>query len=142
MSKKVKCVIKLQVLSGMANPSPPVGPILGQKGVKIMDFCKSFNEKTFSMDKGIPIPVVMTVYSDRSFDFIIKSPPVSYLLKKEIFVTSGSKKPGHDIIGYIKKSSILDIAKIKLSDMNSCNLDSIFKSIIGTATSMGILIKD
>ncbi len=142
MSKKIKCIIKLQVLSGMANPSPPVGPILGQRGVKIMDFCKSFNKTTSSMEKGIPIPVVITVYNDRSFVFFTKTPPVSFLLKKEISITNGSKKPGHDIVGYIKKSSILDIAKIKFSDMNGYNLESICNSIIGTARSMGILIKN
>ncbi len=142
MSKKKYTYIKLQVLSGMANPSPPVGPILGQKGVNIMEFCKLFNKKTSNLEKGIPIPVIIKVYSNRSFTFIIKSPPVSYLIKKEISINFGSKKPGHDIIGYIKKSSVLKIAKIKCFDTNSCNLSSIYKSIIGTAISMGIKIKD
>ncbi len=142
MSKKKQFYIKLQVLSGMANPSPPVGPILGQKGVNIMSFCKLFNERTNNFEKGIPIPVIITVYSDRSFNFIIKSPPVSYLIKKEISLTSGSCKPGHDIVGYITKSSVLNIAKIKSSDMLGYNLESISNSIIGTARSMGILIKD
>ncbi len=142
MLKKIKCIIKLQVLSGMANPSPPVGPILGQKGVNIMDFCKSFNSKTSNLEKGIPIPVIITVYSDRSFVFIIKTPPVSYLIKKKISIDNGSKKPGHDIIGYISKSCILDIAKIKYPDMNCIDLNSISKSIIGTALSMGIKVKD
>ncbi len=140
--KKEYTYVKLQVLSGMANPSPPVGPILGQRGVNIMQFCKLFNEKTSNMEKGIPIPVIIKIYSNRSFTFSIKSPPVSYLIKKKISINFGSKKPGHDIIGYIKRSFILDIAKIKYLDTNSCNLDSICKSIIGTAMSMGVKIKD
>ncbi len=142
MSKKIRCYIKLQVLSGMANPSPPVGPILGQKGVNIINFCKLFNEKTSSLDKGIPVPVIITVYSDRSFSFITKTPPVSYLIKKEVSITTGSKKPGHDIIGYITKESILNIAKIKSSDIFSSSIKSIYNSIIGTARSMGVLIKN
>ncbi len=142
MSKKINSYIKLQVLSGMANPSPPVGPILGQKGVNIMSFCKSFNKKTSSFAKGIPIPVIITVYSDRSFTFITKTPPVSYLIKKEISLTSGSKKPGHDIVGYISRKAILNIAKIKFSDTFSSDLKKMSYSIIGTARSMGILIKD
>ncbi len=142
MSKKIYSYIKLQVLSGMANPSPPVGPILGQKGINIMNFCKLFNKKTSSLDKGIPIPVVITIYSDRTFDFITKTPPVSYLIKKEASLTSGSKKPGHDIVGYISKKAILNIAKIKFSDTYSSNFKKLSKSIIGTARSMGILIKD
>lgn len=142
MSKKVQFYIKLQVLSSMANPSPPVGPILGQKGINIMNFCKSFNKKTSHLGKGVPIPVIISVYSDRSFSFITKTPPVSYLIKKEISLSSGSQKPGHNIIGYITKKSILNIAKIKSSDMYGCDLKSISNSIIGTARSMGILIKD
>ncbi len=142
MFKKVQFYIKLQVLSGMANPSPPVGPILGQKGINIMNFCKLFNKKTSSLSKGIPIPVIISVYSDRSFSFITKSPPVSYLIKKEVSLSSGSKKPGHDIIGYITKKSVLNIAKIKFSDLYGCSLKSISNSVIGTARSMGILIKD
>ncbi len=141
MSKKKIVYVKLQVLSGMANPSPPVGPILGQKGINIMQFCKLFNEKTSNLEKGIPIPVIIKIYSDRSFTFITKSPPVSYLIKKYISINFGSKKPGHDFIGYIKKSFILDIAKIKCFDSNSCNLKSVCKSIIGTAISMGVKIK-
>ncbi len=142
MSKKVQFYIKLQVLSNMANPSPPVGPILGQKGINIMSFCKLFNERTNSLGKGVPIPVIISVYSDRSFSFITKTPPVSYLIKKEVSLVSGSHKPGHNIIGYITKKSVLNIAKIKSSDMYGCNLKSISNSIIGTARSMGILIKD
>lgn len=140
--KKEYVYVKLQVLSGMANSSPPVGPILGQKGVNIMQFCKLFNEKTSNIEKGIPIPVVIKVYSNRNFTFSIKSPPVSYLIKKKLSIDFGSKKPGHNIIGYIKKSFIMDIAKVKYLDTNSCDLNSICKSIIGTAISMGVKIKD
>ncbi len=141
MIKKIKFNIKLQVLSGMANPSPPVGPILGQKGLNIMKFCKSFNKKTSHLEKGIPIPVIITGYSDRSFSFIIKTPPVSYLIKKFISIPNGSKKPNIEIIGYIDKGSILDIAKIKYPDTNTNNIDSVCKSIIGTALSMGVKVK-
>lgn len=141
MIKKKNFYIKIQVLSGMANPSPPIGPILGQKGINIMKFCKLFNKKTNNMEKGIPIPVIIKVYSDKSFDFIIKTPPVSYFLKKYISVPNGSKKPGNDIIGYIDKNSILEIAKIKLKDSNSYDINSLYNSIIGTAKSMGIKIK-
>ncbi len=142
MSKKIQFYIKLQVLSGMANPSPPVGPILGQKGVNIINFCKLFNERTSSLDKGIPVPVIITVYSDRSFSFITKTPPVSYLIKKEVSLKSGSNKPGHNIVGYITQQSILNIAKIKSSDVLNSSLKSISSSIIGTARSMGVLIKN
>ncbi len=142
MKKKVKSYIKLQVLSGMANPSPPVGPALGQKGVNIMSFCKSFNEKTKDMEKGVPIPVLITVYYDRSFSFIIKTPPVSVLLKKFISIKKGSIKPKHEIVGYVKKSEIMDIAKIKEPDMTGSDIISISKCIIGTALSMGLKIKD
>ncbi len=142
MLKKIKFYIKLQVLSGMANPSPPVGPTLGQKGLNIMKFCKLFNEKTSYLEKGIPIPVIITVYNDRSFTFITKTPTVSYLIKKNISIPNGSKKPGIDIIGYINKSTILNIAKIKYIDTNTNNIDSVCKSIMGTALSMGVKIKD
>ncbi len=141
MLKKIKSYIKLQVLSGMANPSPPVGPILGQKGLNIMNFCKLFNEKTSNLDKGIPIPVVITVYSDRTFDFIIKSPTVSYLIKKYVLVNKGSDKPGKNIIGYINKEQLIKISKIKILDTNSYNINKLIKSIIGTANSMGIKYK-
>ncbi len=141
MFKKIQFSIKLQVLSGMANPSPPVGPILGQRGINIMKFCKLFNKKTSNMEKGVPIPVIIKVFSDKSFDFIMKTPPVSYYLKKYISIPNGSKKPGHEIVGYIDSKSILDIAKIKIKDTNSYNLKSLCNSIIGTAISMGIKVK-
>ncbi len=139
--KYIKSYIKLQVLSGMANPSPPVGPVLGQKGLNIINFCKSFNEKTLHLKKGIPIPVVIKVFSDRTFDFKIKSPPISFLLKELISVKKGSDKAGINIIGNIKKNDLYKIAKIKILDTNSSNIDSVIKSIIGTANSMGIKIE-
>ncbi len=141
MSKK-NIYIKLQVLSGMANPSPPVGPILGQRGINIMQFCKLFNKKTSNLQKGIPIPVIIKINSDRSFTFVTKSPTVSYLIKKYASINFGSKKPGNNIVGYIKESDILNIAKIKICDTNSCDINSVYKSIVGTAISMGVKIKN
>ncbi len=142
MSKKIKYYIKIHVLSGMANPSPPIGPILGQRGLNIMNFCKSFNEKTSNVEKGIPLPVIITVYSDRTFDFVIKSPTVTYLLKKISSLKKGSSNPGSNILLEINKKLIFDIAKIKLIDTNTNKIDSVVKSIIGSARSMGISIND
>ncbi len=133
--------IKLQILSGMANPSPPIGPALGQKGINIMEFCKSFNKKTFHLEKGMPIPVIITVFQDRSFSYIIKSPPSSFLIKKYLLIKKGSDKPGTKIIGYIKEDILVKIANIKLLDMNSNNINSIIKCLIGTACSMGVKIE-
>ncbi len=142
MSKKnIVSYIKLQVLSGMANPSPPVGPALGQKGLNIMEFCNLFNKKTKSLEKGIPIPVIISVYADKSFTFITKTPPVSVLLKKKLLLTKGSSKPKHNIIGDVSELELLEIAKIKLPDMTGYTLKSISKCIKGTAYSMGILVK-
>ncbi len=141
MYKKIKSYIKLQVLSGMANPSPPIGPILGQKGLNIMNFCKLFNEKTSNLDKGIPLPVVITVYFDHTFDFIIKSPTVAYLIKKYVSINKGSNKPGKEIVGYINKDQLIEISKIKILDTNSYNINSLVKCIIGTANSMGVKYK-
>lgn len=140
MIKKTNTQIKLQILSGMANPSPPVGPALGQKGVNIMEFCKIFNAKTAHLEKGIPTPVIITVYADKTFTFIIKTPPASILLKKEMRIKLGSKKPKHEIIGTITKSKIYEIAKLKQQDMTGKNIEKIAKSIEGTAHSMGIKV--
>lgn len=140
-SKKVQACIKLQIEAGAATPSPPVGPALGQQGVNIVEFCKEFNARTISFEKGLLIPVVITVYSDRSFSFIVKTPPTSLLLKKAAGVISGSKKPNEIIVGTISLAQIYDIAKIKSVDITS-DIDSISKSIIGTARSMGLKIKD
>ncbi len=139
--KKISAFIKIQIPAGSASPSPPVGPILGQKGLNIVQFCKLFNDRTSNLEKGIITTTIITVYIDRSFTFIIKTPPVSVLIKKFMSLDMGSKKPKHDIVGYISKEDLLKISKIKFIDMNSCNIDSIFKSIVGTAFSMGILIK-
>ncbi|VFP80950.1 50S ribosomal protein L11 [Buchnera aphidicola (Cinara kochiana kochiana)] len=140
MNKKIISYIKLQVLSGMANPSPPVGPALGQKGLNIMEFCKNFNTQTAILEKGVPTPVIITVYSDKTFTFIIKTPPASILLKKYLKIKSGSKKPKHEIIGTITKNQIYAIAKQKMIDMTGSNIDKIAKTIEGTAKSMGITI--
>ncbi|UDG80269.1 50S ribosomal protein L11 [Candidatus Annandia pinicola] len=142
MSKKIKSYIKLQILAGMANPSPPVGPALGQQGVNIAQFCNLFNEKTKDFEKKMPIPVIITVYYDKSFDFIIKTPPASILLKKAAKIKSGANKPKKDKIGNITYKQIKKIALIKSKDMNSLNLKSQIKSIKGTAISMGLTIID
>jgi len=142
MAKKIQAFIKLQVAAGMANPSPPVGPALGQKGVNIMEFCKSFNAKTEKIEKGLPIPVVITVYTDRSFSFVTKTPPASILLKKMAGIKSGSGKPNEEKIGKITKKQILEIASIKKIDMTGSTLEKMAKSITGTAYSMGLTVEE
>lgn len=142
MAKKIQSYIKLQVAAGTANPSPPIGPALGQKGVNIMEFCKLFNSRTEKIEKGLPIPVIITVYSDRSFTFITKTPPASILLKKAAKIKSGSKKPKIEEIGKITKSQIKEIAKTKQNDMTGSNINSIIRSIEGTAKSMGLVIEE
>lgn len=137
MAKKVAGMIKLQIPAGKANPSPPVGPALGQQGVNIMDFCKQFNAKTQQMGDTV-IPVVITVYSDRSFTFITKSPPVSVLLKKAANLKSGSKTPQSDKVGKVTLAQVTEIAQTKLPDLNGINLESAISQIKGTANSMGI----
>jgi len=141
MAKKIQTYVKLQVAAGMANPSPPVGPALGQKGVNIMEFCKAFNLKTDNIEKGLPIPVIVTVYTDRSFSFITKTPPASILLKKMAGIKSGSGKPNQEKIGKITKKQILEIALIKKNDMTGANLEKMAKSIEGTAYSMGLIVE-
>ncbi|BAP58607.1 50S ribosomal protein L11 [Candidatus Tachikawaea gelatinosa] len=142
MAKKIQTYIKLQIPAGMANPSPPVGPALGQKGVNIMEFCKEFNKKTEHLEKSIPIPVIITVYNDRSFSFLTKNPPASILLKKAAGITNGAKKPKQEQVGKVNRLQIREIAEKKISDMNSSDLNSVIKSIEGTARSMGLLIMD
>ncbi|OQM34044.1 50S ribosomal protein L11 [bacterium endosymbiont of Pedicinus badii] len=136
--KKIQSYVKLQIPAGMANPSPPVGPALGQKGINIMEFCKSFNEVTKKLEKSIPVPVVVTIYSDKSFSFITKTTPTSILLKKIAKIDSGSKKAKTEIVGKITKQQIMEIVKIKKKDMNSLDEKAIFRSILGTAISMGL----
>lgn len=138
MAKKVQAYIKLQVAAGQANPSPPVGPALGQHGVNIMEFCKAFNAQTQTLEAGLPIPVVITVYADRSFTFITKTPPASVLLKKSLGAAKGSGVPNRDKIGKVTREQLEDIAKTKMPDLNATDLDGAVRIIAGTARSMGI----
>ncbi|GMM93371.1 50S ribosomal protein L11 [Qipengyuania sp. MTN3-11] len=138
MAKKIEGYINLQVPAGTANPSPPIGPALGQRGVNIMEFCKAFNAATDSLEKGMPIPTKITVYADRSFTFITKSPPASFLIKKAMKIKSGSKEPGKNIIGSIKTSQLEEIAQTKMEDLNANDLGQAVKIIAGSARSMGI----
>jgi len=137
MAKKVTGMIKLQIPAGQANPAPPVGPALGQQGVNIMAFCKEFNAATKG-EAGMVIPVVITVYADKSFTFITKSPPASILLKKAAGIASGSKQPNKDKVGKVTKKQVMDIVKIKLKDMNATTEEAAFRVVAGTARSMGI----
>ncbi|MDF0535923.1 50S ribosomal protein L11 [Shewanella yunxiaonensis] len=142
MAKKIEAYIKLQVKSGSANPSPPVGPALGQKGVNIMEFCKAFNARTEKMEKGMPIPVVITVYSDRSFTFETKTPPASYLLKQAAGLKSGSSRPNTQKVGTIKRAKVQEIAELKAVDMTGADVEAMTRSIEGTARSMGLVVED
>jgi len=139
--KEISGYIKLQIKGGQANPAPPVGPALGQRGINIMDFCKAFNEKT-KLFMGKPVPVVITVYKDKKFDFIIKSPPASHFIKEAVKLKSGSKEPGRNIVGYITKKQVADIAKQKMSDLNANDIEEASKIIAGSARSMGIEVKE
>ena len=141
MAKKVIGFIKLQIPAGQANPAPPVGPALGQQGVNIMDFCKAFNEKTKKF-MGKPVPVVITVYKDKKFDFIIKSPPASHFIKEAVKLKSGSQEPGRNIVASITKKQLEEIAKQKMSDLNAHDIDEASKIIAGSARSMGIEVKE
>jgi large subunit ribosomal protein L11 len=138
MAKKISGYIKLQVPAGAANPSPPIGPALGQRGVNIMDFCKAFNAATTDLEKNMPIPTIITVYGDKSFSFITKTPPASFLIKKALNLKSGSKEPGKLSAGQIKVSQLEDIAKIKMADLNANDLASATKIIEGSARAMGL----
>lgn len=141
MAKKVQAYVKLQVAAGAANPSPPVGPALGQQGVNIMEFCKAFNAATQQMEKGSPIPVVITVYSDRSFTFVTKTPPASYLIKKTLGLEKGSSTPHTNKVGRITRAQLEEIAKTKEPDLTAADMDAAVKTIAGTARSMGIEIE-
>jgi|SRR5437762_798194 large subunit ribosomal protein L11 len=136
--KKVTGLIKLQIPAGKANPSPPVGPALGQHGVNIMEFCKTFNARTKDMGDGMIIPVVITVFSDRSFTFITKTPPAAVLLKKAAGIEKGSAEPNKNKVGKVTKKQVEDIAKLKLPDLNTTNLESAYRTIAGAARSMGL----
>ena len=138
MAKKVETILKLQIPAGAANPSPPVGPALGQASVNIMDFCNAFNAETKDAEKGVPLPVVIQVYEDKSFTFQIKSPPASVLIKKAIKIQKGSSVPNMDKVGSITIAQLEDIAKVKEKDLNANSLDQAVKIIAGTARSMGV----
>ncbi|WWP01653.1 MAG: 50S ribosomal protein L11 [Candidatus Dasytiphilus stammeri] len=140
MAKKIQAYIKLQIAAGIANPSPPVGPALGQQGVNIMEFCKLFNAATESFEKGLPIPVIVTVYSDRSFTFILKTPPAVSLLKKAAGINSGSSKPNKEKVGKVTQIQLLEIAQLKAMDMTGANLQAMIRCIEGTARSMGLMV--
>ncbi|EGV50357.1 50S ribosomal protein L11 [Candidatus Endoriftia persephone] len=138
MAKKIEAYIKLQVAAGEANPSPPVGPALGQHGVNIMEFCKAFNAKTQSMEKGMPIPVVITVYNDRSFTFITKTPPASVLLKKAAGLAKGSATPNSVKVGKVNREQLEEIAKTKMPDLTAADMDAAVRTIAGSARAMGL----
>ena len=142
MAKKITGYIKLQVPAGAANPSPPIGPALGQRGVNIMEFCKAFNAKTQEMEKGMPIPTIITVFSDKSFTFVTKSPPASFFLKKAAKVTKGSTTPGLTSGGTVSMSQCRDIAEQKMKDLNASELDQATKIIVGSARSMGLQVTE
>lgn len=138
MAKKIQAYIKLQVAAGQANPSPPVGPALGQHGVNIMEFCKAFNAQTQNMEAGLPTPVVITVYSDRSFTFVTKTPPAAILLKKAAGIKSGSAVPNMNKVGKVNRAQLEEIATTKMPDLSAADMDAAVRTIAGTARSMGL----
>lgn len=141
MAKKVSAIVKLQVNAGKANPAPPVGPALGQHGVNIMEFCKTFNERTANQ-VGMVIPVVITVYEDRTFTFITKTPPAAVLIKKAMKIERGSGVPNREKVGTIKRSQVREIAELKMPDLNAANVESAMRMVEGTARSMGVVVED
>lgn len=141
MAKKIDAYIKLQVAAGQANPSPPVGPALGQHGVNIMDFCKAFNAQTQSMEPGLPIPVVITVFSDKSFTFVTKTPPAAVLLRKAAGIAKGSGTPNTNKVGSVTRAQLEEIAQAKDADLTAADLDAAVRSIAGTARSMGLEVE-
>mgnify|MGYP002715520283 CR=1 FL=1 len=138
MAKKIVGFIKLQIPAGKANPSPPVGPALGQRGLNIMQFCKEFNAKTQNMEPGLPIPVIITAYSDKSFTFELKTPPATVLIKKALKIEKGSSKPHLDKVGKITRAQLEEIAKIKMPDLTAADMDAAVRTIAGSARSMGV----
>ena len=140
MAKKIQAYVKLQVPAGKANPSPPIGPALGQQGVNIMEFCKQFNARTQKMEAGMPIPVVITVFQDRSFIFVTKTPPMSYFLKKAAASKSGAKTVGTQIVGKVTKQQVEEIAKQKMPDLNCDSVESAMAQVVGSARSMGLQV--
>ncbi len=141
MAKKIANVLKLQIPAGAANPSPPVGPALGQVGVNIMDFCNAFNNQTKDAEKGLPLPVVINVYEDKSFDFVVKTPPAAVLIKKALNIPKGSGEPNREKVGKISRSQLEDIANQKNPDLNSNDIDAAVNIIAGTAKSMGVEVE-
>jgi large subunit ribosomal protein L11 len=141
MAKKIVGFIKLQIPAGKANPSPPVGPALGQRGLNIMEFCKAFNAQTSSMEPGLKLPVVITAFADKSFTFILKSPPATVLIKRAIKLDKGSSRPNADKVGKITRAQLEEIAKIKTKDLTGADLDAQVKTIAGTARSMGVTVE-
>jgi large subunit ribosomal protein L11 len=142
MAKKITGYIKLQVPAGAANPSPPIGPALGQRGLNIMEFCKAFNAQTATEEKGTPIPVVITVYGDRTFTFEMRTPPMSYFLKKAAKLESGSKTPGRDSAGKVSKAQVKEIAEKKMKDLNCDTIEAAMRMVEGSARSMGIQVAE
>lgn len=141
MAKKIAGYIKLQVPAGQANPSPPIGPALGQAGLNIMEFCKAFNAATQNMEQGVPIPTVITAYADRSFSFITKTPPASYFLKKAAGLPKAANNPGKEVVGSVTMAQVREIVELKKADLNTTDVDQACKMIIGSARSMGIEVE-
>ena len=141
MAKKIIGFIKLQVPAGKANPSPPIGPALGQRGLNIMEFCKAFNAQTQGVEPGLPLPVVITAFADKSFTFIIKTPPATVLIKKAVKLDKGSPRPHLDKVGKITRAQLEEIAKTKMKDMNAADLDAAVRTIAGSARSMGVIVE-
>jgi len=141
VAKKIIGFIKLQVPAGKANPAPPIGPALGQRGLNIMEFCKAFNAQTQKVEPGLPLPVVITAYADKSFSFIIKTPPTTVLIKKAAGIESGSPRPQSDKVGKITKKQVEEIAKVKMPDLNAASLEAAMRTVAGSARSMGIIVE-
>jgi len=141
MAKKVQAYVKLQIPAGQANPSPPVGPALGQQGVNIMEFCKAFNASTQSLEQGMPVPVVITVYSDRSFTFVTKTPPAAVLLRKAAAIEKGSGEPNKTKVGKVTRAQVEEIARTKMPDLTAADLDAAVRTIAGSARSMGVEVE-
>ena len=142
MAKKIEGYIKLEIPAGAANPSPPVGPALGQRGLNIMEFCKAFNAATQEMEKNTPVPVVITAYSDRSFTFVTKTPPASFFLKKAAGLSKGSQAPGKGFVGSVTMEQVREIGAAKMADLNAYDVDAAVQMVAGTARSMGLEVKD
>ncbi len=142
MAKKIEGYLRMQVPAGQANPSPPVGPALGQRGINIMEFCKAFNAATQEMEAGAPVPTVITIYQDKSFTFEIKTPPASYLLKKAAGIGKGASEPGIQTVGKVTRQQIREIAELKMKDLNARDMDAAMRSIEGSARSMGLEIEE